>query len=145
MDTITTVLIGIVALFFILLALKNIFNLKKLCVICVSITLAWVVLLTSYFLNLFTDKIIISIIIGHTSLGLFYLLEKKVGEKFKVFRMPLLLTFILAIYSILESFSLNSFIFLVILWFLFFIIYIFRTKKTISNFFNKILECCKKW
>ena len=145
MDTITEVLIGIVALFFILLALKNIFNLKKICVICVSITLAWIVLLTSYFLNIFTDKTIIAILMGQTSLGIFYLWEKKVREKFKIFRLPLLLTFILLIYSILEIFSLNSLIFIIGLWLFFLIMYIFRTRKSIGKFFNKILECCKKW
>ena len=88
MDTITTVLIGIVILFFILLVLKNIFNLKKFCAICISITLVWVLLLISYFLNIFIDKTIIAILMGHTSLGIFYLWEKKTKEKFKVFRLP---------------------------------------------------------
>ncbi len=145
MDTITIIFIGIAALFFIILALKNIFNVKKICVICLSITLAWISLLTLYFLNIFIDKILIAILMGHTSLGLFYLWEKKVRKNYLVFRLPLLLTFIFIIYSILGTFSFNSIIFLIILWLLFFIFYILRTKKSISKFVNKIIECCKKW
>ena len=132
-------------LFFILLALKNIFNLKKFCVICISITLAWILLLIFYFLNLFTDKTIIAILMGQTSLGIFYLWEKKTKEKLKVFRLPLLLTFILLIYSVLESFSLNSLIFIIALWLIFLLIYLFRTNKKFKTFSTKIIECCKKW
>lgn len=145
MDTITTVLIGIVILFFILLVLKNIFNLKKFCAICISITLVWVLLLISYFLNIFIDKTIIAILMGHTSLGIFYLWEKKTKEKFKVFRLPLLLTFIFAIYFILESFSLSSLIFIIALWLIFLLIYLFRTNKKFKTFSTKLIECCKKW
>lgn len=141
MEPITIVLIGITALFFLFLALKTIFNLKKFCTICLSITLTWIMLLGLYFLNIFTDKTIIAILMGQTSLGLFYLWEKKVKKEFLLFRLPLLLTFILAIYSILESFSFNSLYFILVLWFLFFMIYLFKNNK----FANKIIECCKKW
>lgn len=145
MDIITTVLVGIVAIFFILLVLRIIFNLKKGCVICLSVTLTWVALLTFYFLNIFADKIIIAILMGHTSLGLFYLWEKKVKKKFKVFRLPLLISFIFIIYTILENFRFSSLIFIIALWILFFIIYLFRNEKSIQLFFKKIIECCKKW
>jgi len=145
MDFITWVLIGITALFFMFLALKNIFNLKKICVICASITLVWVLLLTLYFLNIFADKIIIAILMGQTSLGIFYLWEKKVKKKTKIFGLPLLLTFIFTIYSILESFNFNSLIFMIVLWFFFFIVYLFRTNKKLKTFSTKLIECCKKW
>lgn len=145
MDIITIILIGIVVLFFILLALKNIFNIKKICVICVSVSLMWIVLLILYFLKIFNDKIIIAILMGHTSLGIFYIWEKKVRKNALIFRLPLLLTFIFIIYSVLESFKFDSLIFIIALWVLFFIIYLFRTKKSIGKFVNKIIECCKKW
>ena len=145
MDIITTVLVGIVAIFFILLVLRIIFNLKKGCVICLSVILTWVALLTFYFLNIFADKIIIAILMGHTSLGLFYLWEKKVKKKFKVFRLPLLISFIFIIYTILENFRFNTAIFITALWALFFIVYLFRTKNSVKLSFKKIIECCKKW
>ena len=145
MEFITWILIGISLLFFLILAVKSLIGNKKFCVICISVSLTWITLLVLYFLKIFPDKIIIAILMGHTSLGLFYLWEKKVREKFKIFRLPLLLSFIFIIYSILEIFSFNSLIFLIILWSLFFIIYLFRTKKGVRKFFNKIIECCKNW
>ena len=145
MDTITTILIGVVALFFILLALKNILNLKKTCVICVSITLAWITLLTFYFLNIFDDKILIAILMGHTSLGIYYMLEKKVRKSFLFFRLPYLLTSIWLIYFIIEGFVLNSLYVIVILWLLFILVYLLRNNSGFSKFVNKLIECCKRW
>lgn len=141
MEPIAFVLIGITALFFILLAAKSIFNLKKACAICLSVTLAWAVLLALYLLNIFNDKIIIAILMGHTSLGIFYLWEKRIKEKTKLFRLPFLLSLIFIIYSLLEKFILNGFLFLLALWTLFFIIYLFENNKLAK----KIIECCKKW
>jgi len=58
----TLILAGITALFFILLFIKS-FTKKKFCVICVSVSLTWITLLILYFLNIFTDKLIIGILI----------------------------------------------------------------------------------
>ncbi len=138
-------LFGIIALFFILLILKNIFKWKNFCVLCVSISLTWIILLILYFLKIFQDKIIISILMGHTSLGLFYFWEKKVGEKFKIFRLPLLLSFIFIIYTIIANFEFNSLLFILGAWAVFFLIYLFRSNKGFNKFTKKLIECCKKW
>lgn len=145
MDTITTVLIGISLLFFLLLIIKSIFNIKKICAICLSVSLTWISLLALYYLGIFNDKIIIAILMGHTSLGIFYLWEKKVKKRFLLFRLPYLLTSLILIYYVLNGFSLNSLIFMVALWVLFFIVYLFRTKNSVNKFVNKLIECCKKW
>ena len=145
MDLMTWIFTGITLLFFVILSLKNILNLKKACAICLSVTLTWIVLLTLYFLEVFNDKIIIAILMGHTSLGIYYVLEKRVKKRLLLFRLPLLLTFIFIIYSILESFSFNSLIFLMVLWLIFSLIYLFRSNSGFSKFANKLIECCKKW
>ena len=141
MDPITLVLIAISVLFFVLLAIKSIFNVNKMCVICLSVTLSWAVLLALYFLGIFVDKVIIAILMGHTSLGIFYILEKKVKKKFLLFRLPYLLTGILLIYSLLNDFVINSLYFIFGVWVLFILIYLFKFNK----FATKLIECCKKW
>ena len=145
MEIITIILTGISALFFMLLALKNLFNIKKICVICASVSLTWIVLLTFYLLKIFTDKTIIAILMGQTSLALFYIWEKKVKNKVRLFRLPFLLSLIFIIYSILERFSFNSLIFITALWALFLVVYFFRTNKKFKTLSAKIIECCKKW
>lgn len=141
MEIITIILTGISALFFMLLALKNLFNIKKVCIICASVSLTWIVLLTFYLLKIFTDKTIIAILMGQTSLALFYIWEKKVKNKVRLFRLPLLLSMIFVIYSILESFNLNSLIFLTALWLFFLIVYLLKNNKLAK----KIVECCRRW
>ena len=141
MELITIVLIGITILFFLLLAMKTIFNIKKACAICLSVTLSWIILLILYFLNIFADKIIIAILMGHTSLGIYYILEKKVKKKFLLFRLPYLLTSISVIYFILEGLNINTLILLAVIWLFFALVYLFKFNKLTK----KLIECCKKW
>ena len=141
METISWLLLGITALFFILLIIKNIFNIKKFCAICLSISLTGIALLILYFLGIFSDKIIIAILMGHTSLGLYYVLEKKARKKFLIFRLPYLLTSISIIYFILDGFIINGLYLILGLWALFLIIYLFKFNKLAK----KIIECCKRW
>jgi hypothetical protein len=136
---------GISVLFFVLLGLKNIFKNKKLCVICASVILTWIILLVLLLIGAFGDKIIIAILMSMTALGIYYLLERKVKKKFMVFRLPLLLSFIFIIYMILEDFNFSSLIFITALWVLFFIVYLSRTQSSVKTFFKKIVECCKRW
>ena len=145
MEFLFYIIAGIIGLFFVLLILKNIFKWKKFCTLCVSVSLTWITFLVLYFLKIFQDKIIIAILMGHTSLGLFYLWEKKVKEKLKIFRLPLLLTFIFIIYIILENFELNSLFLILGLWLVFYLIYLFRNNKGFNKFTKKLIECCKKW
>ena len=145
MESLFYAIIGIIGLFFILLILKNILNFKKLCVLCVSVSLTWIVLLILFLTNIFTDKIIIAILMGHTSLGIFYLWEKNVKEKFKIFRLPLLLTFIFIIYAVLENFEFNSLLLILGLWIVFSLIYLFRNNKKFSKVAKKLIECCRNW
>ena len=141
------ILIWISLSFFILLGVKEIFNKKlkeKFCVLCASIILTWIILLILNFSNLFQDKILIGILMGHTSLGLFYFFESHFKKEIKVFRLPLLLSFISIIYFILEEFEKISFIVLIILWVIFGFIYFFRKSGT-KSYINKLINCCKKW
>ena len=141
------IFIWIFSIFFLILIIREFFNKKikeKICSICLAISSTWIMLLLLFWFGKFHDKTIIAVLIGQTSLGLFYLWEKNVRKKFKVFRFPLLLTFIFVAYSVMESFNFSVFIFIAILWILFFVVYVFRRRK-LKLFFNKILECCRKW
>ena len=141
------ILFGISFLFFVLLGIKEFFNKKlkeKFCVICVSIILTWIILLILSFLNLFQNKILIAILMGHTSLGLFYFFESFSSRQMKLFRLPLLLSFISIIYFILVGFEITSLIFLILLWMSFGFIYLFKNSK-LKFFVNKLIECCKNW
>lgn len=141
---------GITTLFSVILGIMEFLNKKnkeKVCSICVSVSLTWFVLLVLFWKGIFSDKVIIGILIGQSSLGIFYRLEKKVKERVKVFRLPFLLTLILIAYSLIEGFAygLNVLIFLGVLWILFIVIYVYGSDSKTGGLVRKLVECCKKW
>src|SRR3989338_5248712 len=119
------VLLLITILFFILLLIKSVFKKNKICVICASVFISWVFFLILYWKGKFLDKTIIAILIGESTLGVFYLIESKTKEEFK--------------------YSSNILYFLIGIWTLFFIIYSFKDKGKLGKLTRKIIECCKKW
>lgn len=142
----------IVALFFVILIARQLLPNKfkeKICGICLTVTLTWIGLLILYWNNLFENTIIISLFMGSTVLGIFYLTEKKAEKSKKeltLFRLPFLLTLFLLGYSLitLQIYE-KSLLLLVVLWALFILIYVYRNNKKINSFVNKIVECCKRW
>ena len=143
------ILIWIIILFFILLTIKNIGGKKNrikknFCVVCASISLTWVILLALYLINLFDNLLLISLLMGMSLTGIYYLLGRKIGrknEKLKIFRLPLILTLIILAYFILTLENIINSIFIVAgLWALFILIYIYNNSKLIE----KLLECCKE-
>jgi hypothetical protein len=142
------ILLGIIVLFFILLGVKEFFGegraKKKFCVICTSVTLTWIGLLILNFFSLFQDKILLGILMGHTSLGLFYIYESRSSGKAKIFRLPLLLSFISIIYFLLSGFDKISLFILIGLWVLFGLIFVFSDSGS-RRFVKKLVECCRGW
>ena len=149
METITIIILTISILFFILLGVKELFSKKiknKICIICLSITLTWMTLLVLLYLNILNNKIIIALLLGQTTLGIFYFIEKKVKEKLKIFRLPFLLTLIIIAYSLIElTLSLSVLSLIITLWTIFILIYLFQNNRKANSFVNKLIECCKKW
>ena len=152
MDEIKLVILGIIALFFIILLIKEMFlrkTRKEFCVICISISLTWLILLVLYWMKLFDNFLIIGLLIGMSVTGVYYFFESKFGKinkRIKIFRLPFVLTLILLAYYILTFENIFKSILIVIgLWILFIFVYLFNSNKKINVFAKKLIECCKKW
>ena len=150
MDNLTIILAGIVVLFFLLLGIKSLLSenhKKRFCVICLSVSLTWIVLIILYFLNLFNNNILIALLMGMSVTGIFYYLESKLkkNDNLKIFRLPFILTLISAVYFLLDSFSIYAFYFIIFLWILFGFLYSFKNSEGFSTLVNKLIECCKRW
>ena len=135
------ILLGISGLFFLILLVKSLLKNKKICAICLSVSLTWIILLPFYFLGIFADKILIAILMGQTSIGLFYFFN----EKLSVFKLPFILTLVSLIYFTLEKIELNAIYLLALLWILFGFVYLFKSNKKFKIFANKLVECCRNW
>ena len=101
------------------------------------------------FIKSISRKIYASAIVGTSLfslsiLGIFYLVENKVKEGFKLFRLPFLLSLILIGYLFLGYSIVKGLVFVFVIWVLFVFIYIYRNNNNVNRFFNKLLGCCKR-
>lgn len=148
MTSLVYVMLAITTLFFVMLLVKESFDRKKkkFCAICAAIVLTWITLLVLNWVGKFDNKILIALLMGESILGIFYLVESKVREELKLFRLPFLLSLMLIGYFLItfEKLFVET-IFLVALWIIFLFIYSYRNNKNLNSFVNKIVECCKRW
>jgi hypothetical protein len=143
------VLAAMVVLFFAILLVKELLKnyLKEFCAVCAAVSLTWIVLLVLYWLRIFDNTIILALLIGESTVGVFYLVEAKVRKELALFRLPFLLTLIVAGYSLVSvpDDLIKSSMLLVSLWFLFMIVHIYKDNPAFSSAVKKIVECCKRW
>ena len=139
------ILLGMVFLFFILLLAKQILH-WEYCVLCVTISLSWITLLTLYWLRLYDNLLFIALLLGGTIVGIYYVVEKKVKEDVTLFRLPFLLTMICLGYF-LVTFSMEGSVVgvLAAVWILCAILYNYRTNSYFTLSVQKMIACCKKW
>lgn len=149
MTSLFPILGSIAVLFVVLLIFKDVImkNKLKFCVICVAVSLTWITLLVLFFLKKFTNTTLIAILMGQSILGIYYLLEKRVKEDLKLFRLPFLLSAIVVGYSFFDIADdiAKIVISLVILWAFFIFLYLYRSKPRVNKFVKKIIACCKDW
>ena len=143
------ILASISVLFFAILIIKQFLGKKikdKICAICLAVSITWISLLTfRYFYNS-GNLILISLLVGMTILGIYYLIEKTVGKELTLFRLPFLLSLLSAGYFAITLENIfKELYFLTGIWLLFGLIYSYRNNLHLKNFINKIVECCKKW
>src|SRR3989338_1578922 len=102
METILVSLLSITALFLMFLFLKN--YASRICAICLAVSVTWIILLVLFWQGYFGDKVLIGLLIGQSIVGIYYLLEQKVSERMTIFRLPFLLSLMVAAYTLLEKF-----------------------------------------
>ncbi|PIQ92191.1 MAG: hypothetical protein COV70_01205 [Parcubacteria group bacterium CG11_big_fil_rev_8_21_14_0_20_39_22] len=146
MINLSFVIIGIAVVFAILVALRSSFSLK-LCALCGAVSTVWIALLTFLYLEKLTiDPVLIGILMGGSVVGLMYLLEQKLPEKYQILKLPFFLTLVSLSYFALEKeVILEATLILFVLWILFAIVYVVRDKDGIKTFGRKIIECCRNW
>lgn len=139
----------VVGLFFLFLMVKSFLKDKlkdNFCVICLSISLTWIYLLVTYYLGYFDNVLIISLFMGSSILGIYYILDSKSKREFKVFRLPLILTlFYLGYILIVQNYELKVIELILALWLIFGLFFVYRNNPKTKNFVDKIIECCRKW
>lgn len=143
------ILFGIIVLFFLILVVRIFLPRKvkgKICSICLASSLTWISLLVLYYLGKFDDVLIIALLMGMTLLGVFYIWERNVKKSLTFFRLPFLLSLIIAGYYVLTLKNVfREIVLLIVLWLIFGVIYFYRANLGFKKFVDKVVECCKKW
>jgi len=77
------------------------------------------------------------------------LVEKKISEKFHVFRLPFFLTLLLVGYSLIGIFDFaeiaSSIVLVLGLWGVFGLMYFYRNNSRFKSSVSHIIDCCKNW
>lgn len=146
MEEISLALVLITGFFLVLLVVQSISK-KKFCALCGAVLLTWILLLGLYYTGAFDNTIILALLIGQSTLGIFYLLEQKVAEPLTLFRLPFLVTLLIAAYTMLtRSFPVKELLLFVgALWLLFGGLYSYRRVPALRQLVEKVIACCKKW
>lgn len=146
MSMVALVILGILGLFLLLLLLKQSIKYNSFCAICLAVSLTGISLLALLWLNIFNNTVLLALLLGHSSLGIYYLLEKHATEELLVFRLPLLLTLIVLVYSLVTvQVYLDAVMVLAGVWFTITLLYVFRTSPVVRKKVQALIECCSSW
>jgi len=137
---------AIIALFALLLGIKELFKLR-FCVICASVSLTWFGLLVLYWAGKFSHPALIALLLGQSIVGVYYLFEKKAAEKFHLFRLPFLLTLTLAGFALLGEAQGAAWALVLLggLWIALLFAYFYRERAGIRGLVKRLIACCRDW
>ncbi|MEW5805164.1 MAG: hypothetical protein AB1721_00310 [Patescibacteria group bacterium] len=137
---------SIVVLFFVYLALKQLFGFR-LCILCASVFSAWVLFLVLFWLGKFGNLVLISALVGGSIVGFYYLVEKKVKQELLIFRLPFYLSLIFVGFLILGQTGqwLESAVLILALWLIFGLLYFCQRNDKFKTLVGQIINCCKNW
>ncbi len=147
-DPLFLIFAGITFLFLIFLFFKAIGK-YKFCVLCSSVALTWITLLILLWLKQFDNPTLVALLIGNSVVGIYYLTEKKISEKFYIFRLPFFLTLLFIGYLLIFPVAVKSLFltmaFLIFLWSVFAFLYFYSHNPKLKSIISNIINCCKNW
>ncbi|BCX15746.1 MAG: hypothetical protein KatS3mg097_638 [Candidatus Parcubacteria bacterium] len=130
------------SIIFIFVLIFNAIFKKKICAVCASVFLTWLIFLVLYYFGYFQNLLVLALLIGSSASGIFNLLK----EKLNIFKLPFILTLLtIAYFLLLKQIDIALLIFNLILWLLFALIFLFSKNQNLKSIFQKLIECCKDW
>jgi len=147
MSLIASVLLLIAVLFVVLLLVKKTASKTvKICAVCLAVTISWVSLLAMLSIGYIDDELVVGILMGQSSLGVYYLLEKKVPSELLVFRLPTLLTLTLLVFTAVSAtWQVDAWLLVGVIWFVVGLLYFYRNNEWAKGKVKSMIECCSDW
>lgn len=133
-----------ISLLFLAGILVRYFTKLHFCVLCASIALTWIVLLILLKSGRFHDQVLLSLLMGQSIAGIFYLVQGRVPKALRVFTLPFFLSLTAIFYLLITAdIILPTFILLTVLWVLAWLIFASRNDPGKRPLVKAIMECCE--
>lgn len=139
------VFLGIIGAFYSVLILKSILKLS-VCSICAAVGLSWLTLLVLRSLGWHDNGALLSLLMGMSVVGGYYLWERHAKSEQLIFRLPMLLTLAFLAWSVITlrlDPSLSALTASV--WLIHGLLYIYHSSPAIKPRVDKIIACCSNW
>lgn len=140
-----TALISITLLFVLLTALRRAAPFH-VCALCAAVSTTWIGLLVVGSIRPPFDPVLIALLMGQSTIGILYLLERRLPTQWHLFRLPYYLTTTALVYSIVTPAAVPTVALpLGIAWLMFIVFFLFRTTPRMRTLVTSIMACCKNW
>lgn len=140
-------LILLLSSFLLALAIRTVTGLK-ICALCASVTLTWLLLLMVQVSRGGVDPILLALLMGGSVVGLMYYISSKVPERYHVVKFAFLITLFwllrLLIGGTSNALAKEAFL-IVIVWIGSIGVLLAYTNGTFKEMGTKLIECCKNW
>lgn len=140
----TLILIIIIGLFATILLIKHSLSLK-VCVLCGSIFLTWAGLLVLYKLGKFQDVVLLSLLMGQSITGIYYLVNKRIKASLRIFTLPFFLSLTTFFYLVISGSQniMPPLLILLGLWITAYLLFAWRNDPGKRNITKAVMNCCE--
>ena len=117
---------------------------KTICAICAGIALTWLLLFILYKTGAYKDAILLSLLMGQSITGLYYLGLRRLPKSLRIFTLPFFLSLTAVFYLLItEKFVLGAFGLLMSLWITAWVIFINRKDPGKRPLAQAVTNCCE--
>jgi len=135
---------ALISLLFIVGLIYNQRSKKALCAICASIALTWLLLLILYKTDAYQDTVLLSLLMGQSITGLYYLGVRRLPKSLRIFTLPFFLSLTAIFYLLITAkLVLGAFAFAAAWWLVAWLIFVWRDDPGKKRLSNAVINCCE--
>ncbi len=134
----------LISLLFIAGLIYNQKSKRKICAICAGVSLAWLLLFILYKTGTYKDTVLLSLLMGQSITGLYYLGLRRLPKSLRIFTLPFFLSLTAVFYLLItERFIAAAFGLLTALWLAAWVIFINRKDPGKKPLAQAVTNCCE--
>ncbi|MBI2592313.1 hypothetical protein HYW36_02435 [Candidatus Saccharibacteria bacterium] len=137
------VFLAISLIFIFSLVFKNLSK-KPFCSLCVAVASTWLALLVLYKIGRFGNQVLLGLLVGQSTTGIFYLAYRRLPQALRIFSLPFFLSLTAIFYGLITGeIQLSVFILLVVLWTSAWVVFTYRSDPGKKKIATILAECCE--